>query len=187
MIARTWLVVGAALLGAALTSVATAPAAHAKKKKPSISCKTNRVGKFKTNNQPGSQPLGVTYNTANDVLLVVGGSAKIQGSGIKTANLGVAFSFTATIPDLESRTDFPVTAQATSTSYTYAIVRLVNPVAKVWMGDDTDLEHTMAVTVTGIKDGKISATFGGVVPVAEGDPSPLTISKGKVYAPITIQ
>lgn len=187
MIARTWLVVGAALLGAALTSVATAPAAHAKKKRPSISCKTNRVGKFKTNNQPGAQPLGVTYATATDVLLVVGGSGKVQGSGIKTTGIGVAFSLTATIPDLETRTDFPVTVQASSTSYTYTVTRLVNPLAKVWIGDDLDLDHTVSVTVTGIKDGKISATFGGVVPVEAGDSSPLTLSKGKVYAPITIQ
>jgi len=186
MIGRKWLVVGAALFGVVAASFVAPQVAHAKKKKPSISCKTDRVGKFKTNTQ-AEEPLAVTYTASTDALVVVGGFAKVQGAGIRTKATARSISLVATIPDLETRTDFPITVDVGETTFTHAVVAVVNPTAKVWIGDDLDVGHTMSITVTGIRDGKISATFGGSVPVDSGDSSPLTISKGKVYAPLTIQ
>jgi hypothetical protein len=190
MHARTWFFAGAALAGAALTTAVTADTAHAGKASRFIRCDTDRLGKFKTGGS-GAQAATAVYTSAIDNLQIIGGSAKRSGSGLGTRTTTRVFNLQGTVPDFETRTDYPFTFVTSSALVNEASFALSGGTNKAWIGT-----NQVNVTITSFKDqgtkkgkhvGLLKGTFNGTVPVSSGDPSPIVLSNGAFVLQVVLQ
>lgn len=197
MIAKSWLVVGVALVGAFVSASVFPSAAFAGKKQGSIKCVTDRLGRFSTNASKYAEGLGGNYTTATDNLAISGGFGKVSGIGNKYHALIRAMALSGVIADLETRSDFPVTFASNVASFNEVETKGIPVVGggsvttKNWTGT-TELTITVkAFKDLGVKKGKhlalVQGSFSGTLPVLAGDTAPLVMSDGTFSLKVELQ
>jgi hypothetical protein len=194
MIAKSWLVVGVALLGAAVSASLFPSEAFAAKKKGSIKCTTDRLGKFSTNASKLAQGIGGYY--ALNTLAIEGGSARVSGTGTKVHTLVRAFQLQGDVSGLGSRNDFPVTFSSILVEFTEVETNGIpglggSVVTKTWAGSNEVTVTLSNYKDLGIKKGRhqalVQGSFSGSVPVFVGDTAPLAVSDGSFSMKIEVQ
>lgn len=195
MIAKSWLVVGVALLGA-VASVFPSDA-FAGKKKGSMKCTTDRVGKFTTNASKLADGLGGNYQPGTESFAIAGGSGKVSGVGNKYHALIRALALSGTVADLETRSDFPVTFTSSVASFNEVdtkgipIVGGGSVTTKSWLGTSEVSITISSYKDLGIKKGKhlalVQGSFSGSIPVLAGDTAPLAMSDGTFSLKVEVQ
>lgn len=195
MLGRTWILAGAATCGALAALVLAPEPARAAKSSPMTQFTTNVFGKFKTSRK--GKPTG-NYQTGPNSLAFAGGFGSVTGRGDKYRSVNRGFAFAATVDDLESRTDFPVTAPVSLASFNSTDTRGLPPpfgsgqtiTVKNYTGTGTTLVITSYKQSKPNRKGEVFATIkgtvSGTIPVFFGGGPNLELSNGKFVVKVEV-
>lgn len=130
--------------------------------------------KFKANRKPGATAAGGSYEAITGILNIVGGSAKLSGRGLNTTVDLKVLTLTTQVGDLATAT-FPLTVPVELTTFSRIVNRAGTPVSEeIWTGEGITL------TITSYKDGRIKATFEGIIPAEVGAAADAVVEDGKL-------
>lgn len=194
---RSLMFVGAAVAGGLAVAVATPDSASAAKFKSSISCDTDdaKIGHFQTNTK-NHQKVGGDSNYDTDVIAVAGGFGVLKGGPLspKYHSLTRGLAIAGSVPDLETRTDFPVTVN------TLSIAMLENEtIGSPFKGGTMTVRSfqgtsSASMTIDSYKDlgkkgkkhlAQVTGRFSGTIP-SFTEPSGLTVTNGTFSATINV-
>jgi hypothetical protein len=130
--------------------------------------------KFKVNRKPGATAAGGSYEPVTGMLNIVGGSGKLRGRGLNTTAEVKLLTITTQVSGLESAT-FPLSVPVELTTFSRIVTQGVGtPATELWTGEGVTL------TIQSYENGRIKATFDGVIPASEGTTEDAAVEGGKL-------